>query len=148
MELLSILNELEEFVQKSPRVPMTKKVVVSEEELLDYLDRARTILPEEMRKAKWLMQEREKVISESRSEATKILEEAQKEKEKKVNQSEIIQEAREQAETIMNKAEKNAHEMRIGARDYSDDVLNRLEERLVRMLKEIEGGRKELKNIK
>jgi vacuolar-type H+-ATPase subunit H len=148
VELLSVLDDLEEFVQSSPRVPLTKKVLVDEEKFLDLLDRARTILPEEVRKAKWLVQEREKVINESRQEANRLLEEAQKEIEKKVEESEIVRRAREVAEEIVSKAEQVAREMRLGARDYSDDVLAKLETRLEKILKEIEGGRKELKNMK
>ncbi|MEW6457925.1 MAG: ATPase [Bacillota bacterium] len=148
MELLSILNDLEEFIQNSSRVPMTKKVLVDEEKLLDFLDRARTILPEEVRKAKWLVQEREKVINESRQEAARLLEEAQKEVERRAEQSEVVRRAKEMADEIIIKAEKAAREMRLGARDYADDVLSKLEARVEKIVKEIEGGRLELKNMK
>lgn len=148
MELLSILNDLEEFVQSSARVPMTKKALVDEERLLDFLDRIRTILPEEVRKAKWLVQEREKVISESRQEAGRIIEEAQKKMEMQVEDSEIVRRAKEVAEEIIKKAEQVSREMRLGARDYSDGVLAKLETRLEEIMKEIEGGRNELRNMK
>ncbi|MBE0466120.1 MAG: ATPase [Candidatus Desulforudis sp.] len=148
MELLSILNDLEEFVQNSPRVPMTKKLLIDEEKILDFLDRARTILPEEVRKAKWLVQEREKVMSESRQEAHRLLEEAQKEVEKKVEESEVVRQAREMAEEIVRKAEQVSREMRLGARDYADNVMAKLDGRLEQIAKEIEAGRAELRNMK
>ncbi len=148
MELLSILNDLEEFIQNSSRVPMTKKVLVDEEKLLDFLDRARTILPEEVRKAKWLVQEREKVISESRQEAARLLEAAQKEVEKRADESEVVRRAKEMADEIIKKAERASREMRLGARDYADNVLSNLESRMEKIVKEIEGGRVELKNMK
>ncbi len=148
MELLSVLDDLEEYVQNSPRLPLTKKVLVDEEKMLDFLDRARTILPEEIRKAKWLVQERERVITDSRQEATRLLEEAQKEIERRVGESEIVKRAREVAEEIVAKAEQVSREMRLGARDYSDDVLAKLQNRLEKIMKEIEAGRKELKNMK
>lgn len=166
MELLSILNDLEEFIQNSSRVPMTKKVLLDEEKLLDFLDRARTILPEEVRKAKWLVQEREKVISESRQEAARLLEDAQRQIEKMADQSEVVRRAKEMADEILLKAEKTAREMKLGARDYADDQLAKLEARMEKIakemekgrldlesnvekiMKEIEGGRLELKNMK
>jgi vacuolar-type H+-ATPase subunit H len=148
VELLSVLDDLEEYVQNSPRLPLTKKVLVDEEKMLDFLDRARTILPEEIRKAKWLVQERERVITDSRQEATRLLEEAQKEIERRVGESEIVKRAREVAEEIVAKAEQVSREMRLGARDYSDDVLAKLQNRLEKIMKEIEAGRKELKNMK
>lgn len=65
MDLLSALNELEELIENSGRVPLTRKVMVNEDSILDLLDRIRTTIPEEIRQAKWIIQEREKVMSES-----------------------------------------------------------------------------------
>lgn len=148
MELLSILNEMEEFVQNSSRVPMTKKVLVDEDRMLDFLDRIRTILPEEVRKAKWVVQEREKVINETKAEAARMIEEAQKDIQRRAEESEIVKQARTMADEIIQKAEETSKEMRLGARDYADDVLARLETRLDRLIKEIESGRTELKAMK
>lgn len=148
MELLSILNEMEEFVQNSSRVPMTKKVLVDEDKMLDFLDRIRTILPEEVRKAKWVVQEREKVINETKAEAARMIEEAQKDIQRRAEESEIVKQARTIADEIVQKAEATSQEMRGGARDYADDVLARLEARLDRIIKEIESGRTELRSMK
>ncbi|MDI6709179.1 MAG: ATPase [Thermoanaerobacterales bacterium] len=145
MELLSVLNELEEFIQSCSRVPMTKKVLVDEEKVLDFLDRIRTLLPDEVRKAKWVVQEREKVLAESRQEAERLLEEARKEITRQAEESEIVREAKEMADDLLKKAEQMAREMRLGARDYADDILAKLESRLDRLLKEVEAGRNELK---
>lgn len=148
MELLSILNEMEEFVQSSSRVPMTKKVLVDEDRMLDFLDRIRTILPEEVRKAKWVVQEREKVINETKAEAARMIEEAQKDIKRRAEESEIAKQARAVADEIIKKAEQNSREMHQGARDYADDILSGLEMRLERTLKEIMSGRNELKSMK
>jgi len=148
VELLSVLNELEEFVQNSSRVPMTRKVLLDEERLLDFLDRLRTLLPEEVRKAKWVVQEREKVIAESRQEAQRLIEEAQKEVAKRTEENEIVRRANEMAEEIIQKAEQVSREIRQGARDYAEDILAKLESRFDRMLREIEAGRNELRNMK
>lgn len=148
MELLSILNEMEEFVQGSSRVPMTKKVLVDEDQMLDFLDRIRTILPEEVRKAKWVVQEREKVINETKAEAARMIEEAQQDIKRRAEESEIAKQARTVADEIIRKAEEASLEMRHGARDYADDVLAGLEMRLDRIIKEVMNGRNELKSMK
>lgn len=148
LELLSVLNELEEFIQSCSRVPMTRKVLVDEERVLDFLDRVRTLLPEEVRKAKWVVQEREKVLSESRQEAAQLLDEARKEISRQAEDSEIVRQAKEMADDTIKKAEQMAQEMRLGARDYADDILIRLEARLEKVFKEIEAGRAELKAMK
>ncbi|MEW5761790.1 MAG: ATPase [Bacillota bacterium] len=148
MELLEALNEMEEFLEHCTRIPMTRKVIVDEEKLLDFLDRVRSLLPEEVRKAKWLVQEREKLLAESRDEANRILEDARREIERRVEESEIVRQAQETAEDLLRRAEQSAREMRLGARDYADDVLARLEGYLEKIAKEVAAGRLELKNMK
>jgi hypothetical protein len=58
MDLITALNELEELVENSSKVPLTHKVIIDEDRLLDLLDHIRTSLPEEVRQAKWILQER------------------------------------------------------------------------------------------
>ncbi|MEW6173059.1 MAG: ATPase [Bacillota bacterium] len=148
MELLTVINELEELIESSNRIPLTKKVVIDEEKILDILDRIRTILPDEIRKAKWVVQEREKVLAESRKEAERILEETRAEVEKKAEESEIARQAKEMAESILGKAEQVSREIKLGAKEYADDILGKLEERLERISREIQQGRAELKGMK
>lgn len=148
MELLSVINELEELIESSSRVPLTRKVLVDEEKILDILDRIRTILPDDVRKAKWVVQEREKVIEEARKEAERIIEEARREAEKRAEESEVVRQAKEMAESVLGKAEQVAREIKLGAREYADEILAKLEERLHRITKEIQQGRAELKGMK
>lgn len=148
MELLNALNEMEEFLEQCSRIPMTRKVIVDEEKLLDFLDRIRSLLPEEVRRAKWLVQEREKFLAESREEATRIVEDARREIERRIEESEIVRQAQQTAEELMHRAEQTAREIRLGARDYADEVLARLESYLEKVAKEVAAGRLELKNMK
>jgi len=148
VDLLSALNELEELIESSGKIPLTKKVVLDEDRVLDLLDRIRTTIPEEIRQAKWIIQEREKVLNDSQKEAMRILEDAQKELEKRADDSEITRQAKVLAEEIVKKAETVAREMREGARGYADDILANLQESLGKILNQIEHGRSELKAMK
>ncbi|MEW6572705.1 MAG: ATPase [Bacillota bacterium] len=148
MELLTVINELEELIETSGRIPLTKKVMVDEEKILDILDRIRTILPDDVRKAKWVVQEREKVMDEAHKEAERILEDARQEAEKKAEESEVVRQAKEMAESILGKAEQVAREIKLGAREYADDVLAKLEDRLDKITREIQQGRAELRGMK
>lgn len=148
MDLLSALNELEELVESSSKIPLTKRVMLDEDRILDLLDRIRTTIPEEIRQAKWIIQEREKVLNDSQKEAMRILEDAQKELEKRADDSEIARQAKVLAEEIVSKAESVAKEIREGARGYADDILANLQESLGKILNQIEHGRSELKAMK
>ncbi len=148
MDLLSALNELEELIENSGKVPLTRKVMVNEDSILDLLDRIRTTIPEEIRQAKWIIQEREKVMSESQKEAMRIMENAQKQVEKKAEDSEVVRKAKVIAEEIVAKAEQTAQEIREGAREYADEILGALQDRLNKINQQIEQGRSELRAMK
>lgn len=148
MDLLNALNELEELIEQSGKIPFTKKVMVEEDKLLDLLDRIRTTMPEEVRQAKWIIQEREKVLTDSQKEAMRIMDDAQKQVERKADDSEIVRQAKVNAEEVLAKAEEIAVEIREGARGYADDILVNLQESLGKILNQIEQGRSELRSMK
>lgn len=148
MDMLKALNELEEYIENSSRVPLTRKVMVDEDRILDILDRIRTTIPEEIRQAKWIIQEREKVLTDSQKEAIRIIEDAQKQVDKRADESEVVRKAKAMAEEIVAKAESVSNEIREGARQYADDILASLQENLGNILKQIEEGRSELKAMK
>jgi hypothetical protein len=148
VELLNALNEMEEIIETGFKVPMTRKVMVDEELVLDMMDRIRTTLPEEIRQAKWIIQEREKVMSDTKKEAGKLLEDVQKEMERQVDENEITRLARKKADEIIERAEMVAQEIKQGARDYADDILHDVELRIEVVSKEIQGARMELQGLR
>lgn len=148
MDLLSALNELEELIESSGKVPLTRKVMVNEDLILDLLDRIRTTIPEEIRQAKWIIQEREKVMNDSQKEAMRIMESAQKQVDKQAEDSEVARKAKVFADEIIAKAEQVAQEMREGARSYADEILGALQDRLSKIDSQVEQGRSELRSMK
>ena len=148
MDLLSALNELEELIETSGKIPLTRKVMVNEDRMLDLLDRIRTTIPEEIRQAKWIIQEREKVMNDSQKEASRLLEDAQKQVVRQADESEIARKAKDIADEIVARAEDKANELRDGARSYADDVLSNLMDSLDKLSSQIEQGRSELRTMK
>jgi cell division septum initiation protein DivIVA len=148
VDLLSALNELEELIETSGKIPLTRKVLVNEDRMLDLLDRIRTTIPEEIRQAKWIIQEREKVMNDSQKEALRLLEDAQKQVDKQADESEIARKAKDIADEIVDRAEDKARELRDGARSYADDVLTNLMDSLDKLSSQIEQGRSELRTMK
>ncbi|WP_066639324.1 ATPase [Desulfolucanica intricata] len=148
MELFNVINELEELIESSPKIPMTKKVLVDEDRVLDFLDRIRAVLPEEVRQAKWVVQEREKVLLDTKKEANRLMEDAKSKILMEAEQSEVVKQAQKIAEEIMKNAENVAVQIKEGARDYADDILKELEETISKHLTEIQQGRVELQGLK
>ncbi len=148
MDLLSALNELEELIENSGKIPFTRKIMLEEDRMLDLLDRIRTTMPEEIRQAKWIIQEREKVLSDSQKEAIRIIDDAQRQVEKRAEDSEIARQAKIVADEIVAKSEAAAREIREGARGYADEILVNLQDSLGKIMSQIEQGRSELQTMK
>ncbi|HBG22390.1 MAG TPA: ATPase, partial [Peptococcaceae bacterium] len=99
LNIFNVLDEMEDMVQNSKRV--MGKVLINEEALLEYLDKLRTLLPEEIHQAKWLSKERERLIQEAHDESERILTNVQEEARRRVDDSEVAKQAKESAEEII-----------------------------------------------
>ncbi len=148
MDIFKILDELEELVKNSKKVPITGKVMLSEEVILDFLDRLRTILPNEIHQAKCLTKEMERVIQEAREEAERIIGEAREQANHLVSESELVRQAQTASEEIITQAKRLAKEIKSGATEYADEILRQLENSIDQNLSVIRKAREELNHMK
>lgn len=145
MEILSILETLEDVIEKSLTVPLIGKSLVDKEEILEIVKEIRLKLPDDIKQAKWVKEERQRILLEAQKEANNIIKDAEGKIQSLVDEHEITKKAYEQANEIIANAQKNAREIRLGTREYADSVLNKVEEILQDTLQVIEVNREELK---
>lgn len=145
MEILSILETLEDLVEKSVNVPFSGKCLVDKEEILEIVKEVRLKLPDDIKQAKWVKEERQRILMEAQKEANNMLKDVESKIASLVDEHEITQKAYEQANEIVASAQKNAREIRLGTKDYADSVLNKVEEILNDTLEVIKLDRQELK---
>jgi len=145
MEILSILETLEDVVEKSVSLPLTGKSLVDKEELLELIREIRLKLPDDIKQAKWVKEERQRILFEAQKEANNIIKEAESKISTLVDEHEITRKAYEQANEIISNAQKNAREIRLGAREYASSVLDRVEQILKDTLDVIQANKQELK---
>ncbi|GAV25002.1 hypothetical protein ciss_09350 [Carboxydothermus islandicus] len=145
MDILKILEEFEDKVIDSPKIPLTGKVLMDEEQILMFIDKIRSILPDEISKAKGILEARENLLNKAKIEAEEILEKAKQQGEKWLSESEMIKIAEERAKEIIAKANSTALELKQGARQYAIEVLEKLSLNLNTALQEITKGLEELK---
>ncbi|MGI6038488.1 MAG: DUF1068 domain-containing protein [Limnochordia bacterium] len=148
MNLVILLDRLEELAATAPVIPFSGKGLVDMEELADLVDKIRSAIPEEIRLAEEIAQERERVIQQAQLEGKRIVEQAQEYAAKLVHNNEIIKKAREEAAQVVEEGRKKAQEMELGAREYADEVLSNLQQALERTLVVVERGRDELGTAK
>src|SRR5207247_10890961 len=77
VDILYLLDQLEEVLGGGSRLPLTSRTLVDEQEILDILDQIRVSIPDELKAARRLTQERDQVLADARAEAERILVDAE-----------------------------------------------------------------------
>lgn len=144
MNVIILLDQVESLLESCPRVPLTGKVMVNGDELLDLLDQIRSALPEEVKRAEWIAQEKERLLRDTQEEAARMIKQAEDYARKLLEENEVVTGARAEAQKIMKEAEVRAREITSGSAEYADRVLADLASHLEHTLKVVARGREEL----
>ena len=127
-------------VANGGKVPFSKRVMIDQAEGLDWIDKLRESIPEEVRTAKLVNSEVEKILEEARHEATTILARAQEQATYLIEERELTRQAEELGREIIRQAEAEALEVKRGADDYAAEVLVTLEGNLLKTMKSVKLG--------
>lgn len=145
MEIFTLLENLEELLESGAKVPFSTKVMVDIDELREVLEDIRLKLPDELKQAKWVKEERQRIIADAEAEAEKMIKEAQGKIVNLVDEHVITKQAMEQKEEIIENANKISKEISVGTRDYADAILEKVEDVLKETLNVVHSNRQELK---
>jgi len=145
MEIFTLLEAIEEILGESKKMPFSNKYVVDREEILDIVKEIRLKLPDELKQAKWVKEERTRIIEEAQKEGEDIVKEAENRIISMIDEHEITRKAYEQKAEIIETANEMAREISNGTKDHADALLERIEDVLEETLKTIQNNRRELK---
>ena len=73
IDILHLVDRLEELIMEGRVIPLSTRVAVDKEPLLDIVDQMRLSVPAEVKKAKRIQQERERIIAQANEEAGRIV---------------------------------------------------------------------------
>lgn len=139
-DILYLVDRLEELLSKGFRVPFTSNAVIDEEAFLDLIDQMRIAIPNEIRQAQRITQERDRIIAQAREEAERLLTQARGDAERMVSELQLFKEAERRARGIVVSAEQEADNIRGGADTYALGVLQDLRNELDRITRTVENG--------
>jgi len=138
MDIIARLQQIEELIHEAKSMPLSASVLVNREELLELLEAAKSELPEEIKQARWIVKDREELLSKGRREAEAIVQRGQHERARLVSGEEVVIAARDEAERLLSEAGEQARQMRLEAEDYVDAKLAQYEIALERTARDIE----------
>jgi hypothetical protein len=143
MSVYRVLEKLESYVQEGTWLPMGYRLL-SEERLIEFIEKIRSSLPEEVGRAKIIAKDQERMIRAAQEKAQAIVTEATTKHQELVDDHEIVDRARTTAEIILREAEERARKVREGADQYAMQMLGELEARLSNAIGSVRKGREAL----
>src|ERR687889_1649794 len=146
MDVLVLIDKLDDLIHNAKRtmMPGSDQVRLDREQIYDILDQMRATIPEEIKQARWIVKERQEMLAEAKREAERIVKDAVRKQEELVSDQEVTREAERAAEEIVEDARAREREIRLGAEDYADEILNTLEVNLSKFIAAVRRGRERL----
>jgi vacuolar-type H+-ATPase subunit H len=159
MKVLELIEQFEDRLEKISTVPLTGKILIDKAEISTFLEEIHLFMPEDVKHAKWIKEERQKILEEANKEADallrgakgeerNILEKANKEQEMLVDNHKIVELANMKAQEIILKAHAEAAQIKDNSLEYADEILKDLIISLNKTMNTLDNNRKELSGFK
>jgi len=144
VDILYLLDQLEEVLGGGSRLPLTSRTLVDEQEILDILDQIRVSIPDELKAARRLTQERDQVVADAHAEANRILGDADAQAIERVAEHSLVRIAEMRAADIEERAMRQAADIRREADAYAYRVLQKLRDQVGQVAQTVDRGMSEL----
>lgn len=140
MDILHLVDRLEEVFNEGRPIPLTRKLAVDEDRVLELIDQMRVSIPDEVKKAQQILNQRDKILAQSQEEADRTVKLAQEKAAQMVEREALVEQAKVRAQEVLRQAQADADGIRADADDYVLDTLTRLETETARSLQQIRNG--------
>jgi hypothetical protein len=148
------LQQIAELIEQAKSMPLSSSVLVNREEIMELLEAARAELPEEIKQARWVVKDREELITKARRDGEAVLRSAQEQQARLLSETEVVRAAQEEAEQVLAEAREQARQLRLEAEDYVDAKLAQYEialektwNELQRSIAQVQRGRDKLRGV-
>ena len=146
MEIFTLLETLEDILERSRTLPFTEKVITDKNEILDIIKEIRLKLPDELKQAKWIKEERERIIAEAQKDADDIVKEAENRIISMIDEHEITKKAYDKKTEIIADANEMFREITQGTNTYVDGILANIENNMIELGKTLNGVEMSIQN--
>ncbi len=138
MDALALIDELEDLVDKGVPVPLSGKSLMNKDELMELISEIRNSLPDDLKQAKWIKEERQRILDEAEDEANKIIKSAEDQLVAMISEHEITKKAIEHSNDILDKAREGARNIQTSSYQYADNLLENVERVISSSMRDLE----------
>jgi cell division septum initiation protein DivIVA len=114
--------------------------MIDEDRMLDIIDQMRVAIPEEIKKAQQVLNQRDRILAQAQEEANRTIAIAREKQDQMVERDSIVQAAHAKANEILALAQVERSNSRQEADEYALETLRRLEMELERFLNQVRNG--------
>lgn len=145
MKIDEILNEMDEVLEEAINLPFSGgKRMVDVEHIRELMGEIKLSLPDEVRQAKAIVQDRTDIIATAKKEADAIVHRAEERAAVLVSEAEIVKASKTKATEVLTNAQQQSREMRKQVLEYCDGMLRQGEEILTKSARDIRDVRTNL----
>ena len=147
MEIYTLLETIKNIIESGRKIPFTdSKRIVDEDEIFDLIDEIVQKLPDELKTAKWIKEERERIIAEAHQDADNIVKEAENRIISMIDEHEITKKAYDKKTEIIADANEMFREITQGTNTYVDGILANIENNMIELGKTLNGVEMSIQN--
>lgn len=139
-EIIQLVDDFEQLVNAGLRVPMSARVLLDERKCLDLLDQMRVLVPDEIRQARRIQQDRERTLQDALEQSERLAQQAEERTERLLREQGLLRSAEQAAAQRIADAQQQGNDRRAGADHYAAELLDRIERTLAYDLREVERG--------
>ena len=141
-----IIDEIEEYIDNCKTYPLSSaKIIVNKDEIEELLGELRSKTPEEIKRYQKIISNKEAILADAQAKADSIIAQAQVKTDELLSEHQIMQRAyaqanevvmaaTKQAQDILDTATNDANSIRMGAMQYTNDMLCNLENAIARSM--------------
>jgi len=141
LDILYLVDRLENLIASSHRIPLTNQIRIKEVDILNIVDQMRTSIPDEIKQARRVIQEKERILAQAQADASTLLARAREETERAMNREgllraaearsqEMVQQAEEHSQAVVRRAEEQNERLKTDADTYVAETLRNLKDHL------------------
>lgn len=118
-------------------MPLVNQIIVKESDILNIIDQLRTTIPDEIKQARRIIQDKERILAQAQADANALLARAREESEQAVNREGLLKAAEARSHELVQRAEQKAEQLKIEADGYVIETLRALRDHLTSIETEI-----------
>lgn len=145
MSIYNLLDQLESTIEGSKRAFMQNdKIIIDPEDLYQLIDQIRSSVPDDIKDAQWVKKEEEQIKKKAQEDYERIIEEARQRAQDLVSETEIYRLAEIRVREMLEEANQAAHDVTLGAFNYANDIMEKIEKQLQIYYDVVQDGKDEI----